>query len=1207
MRLKHLQLQGYKTFATKTEFLFPSGITAVVGPNGSGKSNIADAMRWVLGEQSYTALRGKRTEDMIFSGSQSRSRAGMAEVTLTLDNSDGWLPIDFSEVTVSRRAYRDGQNEYRINNNRVRLRDILELLSQSGLSRRTYTLIGQGVVDSVLSLRAQERRTLFEEAAGITHYRDKREDALRKLDETQHNMARVHDIMSEIEPRLKRLQQQAERTREHKELSAHLERLLRTWYGYRWGQTISGFNQAQRIARRRAEQHEKRVQRLQELANEIDQKRQAQSDLRSQLGDWHRQSSALHAQAEEGQRELAVLAERSRQLATQREEQVSEIATLDARVAAQTERVMQAQAELAAAQLTVTQRENEAQEAQAAFDTRMSEREALLQARRDTQDRSSTLRAEIAEHQSRWETLSERVETLVAQAQSDRDELARLNQALTARLTQIAQVDTQLAQLGSEQEKARQRIDDLENQRRALAEQLEHEQARLRRLREEEADVNARFELLSQLRRDFAVYGQATRALLTVAGSNLALPGIKGVLAQMIHVSNNDGASGLSTAVEAALGAYAGAVVVTDWRTAANALRHLRSSGVPGRVILLALEPATVPPAPFPQAKRSTDAAPLSASIQCDDALRPLVDRLLSQAYLVPDLETAHSKLPNLFPGAFCVTPEGDVLRNSGVIEGGQPGEQTSPLAQEREWSQLNTRRIELGARRETLEADVTRLNTSLKTIQEQLAQSNVALDDVRARRTATSATHDQLTRQTDRLRQEIGWRQSQIESAEADQQALRQRLDELTSQIKARIKAQTGAEGRIQELAAQLETLPTQTLNDDLTAAQMALAAARQTQQGRVNILRELENSLTRLEQERETRRLRLVGLQEDETRVTERVAQLTRDQADLASRLEASKAQIEPTEARLATLENQQRQVEAQERLERTRLREFEGHLTNARLEMQRREDELEQLRSRIEEDLGLVELELGPSISGQTPLPLHPLVSKLPVVQELPEGADDEIKRLRAQLRRLGAINPNAPEDYKEALERYNFLQEQSSDLMEASDSLRKVITEMDGLIEHAFRQTFEAVASEFIKNFKTLFGGGQARLELTDPDDLAQTGVEIVAQPPGKRLQALASLSGGERALTAVALIFSILTISPPPFCFFDEVDAMLDEANVGRFRTMLESLTEHTQIVIITHNRGTISAADTVYGISMGADSVSQVVSLRLEDGKVKEV
>jgi chromosome segregation protein len=461
--------------------------------------------------------------------------------------------------------------------------------------------------------------------------------------------------------------------------------------------------------------------------------------------------------------------------------------------------------------------------------------------------------------------------------------------------------------------------------------------------------------------------------------------------------------------------------------------------------------------------------------------------------------------------------------------------------------------------------------------------------------------------RQMERLEQEIEWRRSQVASAEAEQARLRQQQEELAHEIAGLTQAQTALAAEMLKIAEDLEALPTGTLNDGLTAAQMAVGAARQTRQGQETILRELQASLNRLEQEREARHQRVAELTEQEERVAGRVAQLAQDQAALTARLEALTAQIEPAQARLEALEKELRQIEEAERRERVSLREFESHLAAARLEVQRREDDLARLRGRIEEELGLVELELGPSLSGQTPLPLHPLVSRLPVVAQLPEGLEDEIQRLRAQLRRLGAVNPNAPADYQEALGRCTFLQEQSSDLISAADALRQVIAEMDGLIEHAFRQTFEAVAAEFEKAFTNLFGGGKARLELTDPGDLTHTGVEIVAQPPGKRLQTLASLSGGERSLTAVALIFSILQVSPTPFCILDEVDAMLDEANVGRFRQELEVLAEHTQIVIITHNRGTITAADTLYGVSMGSDSVSQVYSLRMDGDKLKEV
>jgi chromosome segregation protein len=799
------------------------------------------------------------------------------------------------------------------------------------------------------------------------------------------------------------------------------------------------------------------------------------------------------------------------------------------------------------------------------------------------------------------ETLGERTEILITETQANQDELAHLNDQLSTQSSQLNQVEADLTELKADQKHVRHTLDDLELQRRTLADELTREQADLRQLNATEDKVAARFELLSQLRRDFAIYGQAARALLKATDS---APGIKGVLAQLIRVPAARTPE-ISIAVEAALGAYASAVIVSDWRTAIKALHHLQSTGVAGRVVLLALESHKGIPLPSTKVKDSQN-SPLSAQIECDDSLRPLVDRLLGHAYVVPDLETAHSNLPHLPRDAICVTIHGEVMRRDGAIEGGQPAEKTSPIAQEREWAKLNTRRVKLGAQRETLEMMVAQTNATLEDIQVELTLRSVTLDDLQAQWSAANTKRDQLARHIDRLRQEIDWRQSQVENSEADLKTLHHRQDELRTVIDELAQAQAAVTVEIQEISAELKTLTTEAASEALTTAQMALAAARQTHQGQQAILNELENSLNRLEQERQARQDRVAELSDEETAVAERTTRLTQDQVHLAAQLQALEARIEPAEARLAALDKAQQKMEATERLERARRREFEGHLTTARLEVQRCEDRLAQLRSRIEEDLGLVELELGPSMLGQTPLPLHPLVSKLPVVQQLPEGLEDEIKRLRAQQRRLGAINPNAPDDYQEALDRYSFLQEQSSDLIAASDSLRQIIAEMDGLIEHAFRQTFEAVASEFSKTFTTLFDGGQAHLELTDPFDLTQTGVEIAAQPPGKRLQALASLSGGERTLTAVALIFSILKVSPTPFCILDEVDAMLDAANIGRFRAMLESLTEHTQFVLITHNRGTISAADTVYGVSMGADSVSQVYSIRMDGEQIQE-
>jgi chromosome segregation protein len=563
--------------------------------------------------------------------------------------------------------------------------------------------------------------------------------------------------------------------------------------------------------------------------------------------------------------------------------------------------------------------------------------------------------------------------------------------------------------------------------------------------------------------------------------------------------------------------------------------------------------------------------------------------------------------LPHLPPGALCVTPGGQVLRADGAIEGGQAAAQTSPLTQEQEWARLNSRRVELGAEREAQQATVDQGRAALEALQKQLADGSIALDELRARRAVINTELDQALRQAERLEQELEWRRSQVDSAEKNQQELQQRQQKLAEEIDRLEQAQADASAQVQQAEVDLNDLPTRALNQELTSAQATLAAARQTRQGQQSILRELEASLGQLEQERQSRSGRAAMLADEKEGVVQRAALLKQEETDFGERLQALADQIEPAQARLTASEERLTLLDQDERQERTRAREFESHLTSARLEEQRRVDELERLRSRIEEELGLVELELGAGQTGQTPLPLHPLVSRLPTVTQLPEGLEDEIKRLRLQLRRLGSINPDAPQDYQETLERHTFLQEQSADLVTASESLRQVIAEMDGLIEHAFRQTFEAVAAEFVQTFSALFGGGKARLELTDPDDLTHTGVEIVAQPPGKRLQPLDLLSGGERSLTAVALIFSILKVSPTPFCILDEVDAMLDEANVGRFRRVLESLADLTQIVIITHNRGTIEAANTIYGISMGADSVSQAISRRMDGERVPSV
>src|SRR5512143_4061190 len=408
MRLKHLVLQGFKTFASKTEFVFPTGITAIVGPNGSGKSNIADAIRWVLGEQVFSVLRAKKTEDLVFAGGEGRPRAGMAEVYLTLDNSDGFFPIDFNEVVVGRRANRDGENEYLLNGSKVRLRDVSELLAKTGLARRTYTVIGQGMVDQALAINSEERRALFEEAAGISLYRSKREDALRKLDETRRNLERVRDILAEIGPRVRSMERQAQRARDYARLSGELQGTQRIWFGYHWGKGQAALREAKEAVEAQGSILNARRAEMGSYNDRIESVRKQQFDLRTQVGEWHRASSGLHTQAEALQRQLAVLEERARLLQQQIDQTQSDQAALESQLAVQAERVAAAEAELNASAARYETQAAAIAAVQAALTERQTQRASLQQSRTEAQ--TAIQRAELAldDRRNRRTQLAER-------------------------------------------------------------------------------------------------------------------------------------------------------------------------------------------------------------------------------------------------------------------------------------------------------------------------------------------------------------------------------------------------------------------------------------------------------------------------------------------------------------------------------------------------------------------------------------------------------------------------------------------------------------------------------------------------------------------------------------------------------------------------------------------------------------------------------
>ena len=1201
MRLKQLELQGYKSFANRTDFAFNTGVTAVIGPNGSGKSNVADAVRWVLGEQSFNLLRGKKTEDMIFSGSDQRARLGMAEVRLTLDNSDGSLPLDFQEVTIFRRAYRSGENEYLLNGNRVRLKDIAELLSRSGLSRRTYTVIGQGLVDQVLSQRPDKRRALFEEAAGITAQQAKRDEALRRLDETKTNLQRVHDLLEEMTPRLRHLKLAADKANQARQLQADLHALLRTWYGYRWHTLLGEVERAQQAERSAADLQRQFQADLARLESDLQAQRARHADLRQHLGDWHRRASALHRQAEAVQRELAVSEERQRQLSVRQREAASDLAGLQAQEAAAAERLLALQETLTVRQAEAETHRIALRRAEDALATRLAGRQARQRALEQAQAEANRLlsaqqaaRAQLAQIGERQAALQKTEAEHAAAIEASRQGGVTLAQRLGALEAEQAAAQSEIQGLVKAQAGQAALAEQAEGERRQLA-------AALSDLGREGASLQCRFDVLTRLRSEGAGFAAGARAVLAdLSSTRPQLPrGILGAVSSLIRVPSH-----LETALEAALGGQLQDIVVETWDVAETAIAFLkRTDG--GRATFLPLD--TIRPAPPIRVPHAAGVLGVAADlVETEPRLASLVQYLLNRIVVTEDLAAARRVRQGLGSGPqpTLATLEGDLVRPGGSVSGGSSArnrQEGSVLAREREWRDLPAAIEALKARSRQLDAQLRQAEAKRQAALDSQRQLRSVQTQQEQQRAVGREALNQVQRDLDRQRQAERWHADLARQAAEESGTLAARVSALQVTLAQHEAQQSAAQSAISAARQALAALAADDLDQDVAAARASLATAQAQVSTQEALAQQARLAREQAATQAAARRARAAEWQAELERLAGQVRELAAQDAALAAQIKTLQDQIDPAEAELAQVEASQAQQEAVADRARQQVRTAELQLNQARLELERRQDALARLRRDIEHDFGLVQLERSAEMADQPPLPMGALVETLPVVESPPEGLEAEVQRLRQQLTRLGSVNPDAPAEYEETSGRHTFLVEQVADLEKGATGLRQVIAELEKVMEREFRKTFRAIAERFKEYFSMLFGGGSARLSLSDGDSLATTGIEIIARPPGKRPQSLALLSGGERALTAAALIFSVLSVSPPPFCILDEVDAALDEANVGRFRDALGRLARDTQFIVITHNRGTVEAAQTIYGVSMGADNASQVLSLRLED------
>ncbi len=1182
MRLKRLQLQGFKTFAERTEIEFAPGVTAIVGPNGSGKSNLGDAVLWVLGEQKASALRGAKAADVIFSGSEGRRAAGMAEVSLTVDNSDGGLPLEFGEVTVTRRAYRTGEGEYFLNKTPCRLKDIYELFLDTGVGRESYSLVNQGQIDAVLSVNAEDRRGLFEEAAGIKKYRVKKREALRKLEATETNLLRVRDIQSEISGRVEPLRAQAARAETHQRLKDRLKviesgLLIRDLRGVE--SQLRAARQAREEQAAAARELGSRLADAEALAAEIAARHaDAEAALESSRGAHGAATQA--AERADGARALAGqradgLTQAQRLLAAEREE----LTERRARVKGQ---IGDLEAELDAVRGAETRLRRDVQTQQAAVSalseqiaalTRQAERrrtESLTLARRQASREADAARAgaRVAELESALPGAAAETARLAAAAADAEQEHVAARAALEAAQSALSAAEGAVTEALGRRDAARAAAQTASAGAAAAQSAAVALETRLRTLQELEDAQEGYFQGVR------AVFDAKKRGVLT---------GEFTVVADSFQTP-----SGYETALETALAASL-QDIITDTEDAAKAAIAFLHDRRAGRATFLPLNRMRPGRDTLDLGHARGIGGVLGAALDIvsfDPKFRPALEVLLGRVFVCETLDDA-LRASNAAKGwNRIVTRTGEIVLPTGALSGGrQAGRTANILGRKTEIAaglaeMKDKAAARESARRALADADAARESAERGLSDAQAQRQSAAAAKTDSERRAERAGQD-VRRAADAHAQSV----KRGDSAEATLAQAREHAVRTEAALESGGAETAGADetSAAEAEALTLLTLKRDTLGADLTSARIALATESEKTGSLDRALRSARGEEASLAASAERKAGQIAAGAEELAALVAQADARERDVADAhAARAAAQAALGEQTQARQALLSESYAASAQMRRLGEARAAALEAAHTHEVAET-RVAAQRDTLAGRLWDDY-----EITPEDA--LALPADPDVS---------DGTPTEVARLRRELRALGDVNPAAIAEYDEVRARHEFLLTQAADLEEARAKILAAIGEIDQGTRGVFMETFGAVGAAFETIFTRLFGGGKTELVLTTPNDILETGVDILVQPPGKKRQNLALLSGGERALTAAALLFAFLTVKPSPFCVLDEVDAPLDGANVERFADLLREFGEKTQMIVITHNPTTMEAAPVWYGVTMSSPGISRVLGMQV--------
>ena len=1177
MRLKELEIQGFKSFPDKTKITIGEGITGVVGPNGSGKSNISDSIRWVLGETSSKQLRGSgKMEDVIFGGTQSRGAMGFASVALTIDNSDHGLDMDADEVTIGRRYYRSGESEYSINGQNVRLKDVYELLLDTGIGRDGYAIVGQGRIAEIVGAKSAERREIFEEASGIAKYRYRKNEAERRLEAAEGNLERLRDILGELEKRVGPLKRDSEKAQQFLELSERRKSLEVTL----WVDAIRRANDTVRDQQRKFEAAQADYERLSRQLDEFDEKSAALREEAQQLVLQVEQANAdIRAVTEANagsESEIAVLKNESEHSRFRIDEATGEL-----------ERAGQGrqsiETEAAGHKAAIEKLHGEV----AALDARVAELRAELRALEEKAAASGQRRDVIDAAIARLQDTATAAKVRAASAQSAKEAAA---QRLDEAKQQAVELENSAAAAEEEKRRAERRLKDaeeavtrndnikaglklkLESRRRQQAEAADA----LQKADKERSNTSQRIHILEDLERNMDGYQQSVKAVMRAAAGR-RLRGIIGPVAGILTVEK-----GYETAIETALGFALQNIVVEDQGCARAAIGFLKDERA-GRATFLPLD--TVQGSRF--TGRLTGTAEVAADlVKSDPRYQHIIDNLLGRIIVVEDLSEASTVAKNLGYRNRIVTLDGQVINAGGSFTGGSTARSVGVFSRKQELDELRTRLVKLEKKRADAEKELEARKAEVDNLTAQLSGAeaegmNASSERLRAsleldRLTAAVAQHEENTRS---LAAEI----------EAQQAAVTQN-ETACAEAEA---AQGKAEAELNTYNAELAELGEST--GSLTAE-------------RERITNELsENQMQRLANEKD------IGLHEAALEgLQSRTGEAEARARELNAAIEAAKAKIEANALKIAEIErtrgeNKEKIAAAEETIRTANAARMEKEAAVARLGQENRAltDERERMSgemARLAERRTAAENELNDTNTKLweeyqlTAGEAKELCVEFESLTELRRS----VAEVRGKIRGLGNVNVGAIEEYKEVKERYDFLKAQVTDVEKAKSELTRMIAELCSEMEELFTTSFKQINTHFQQIFKELFGGGHARLYLSDESNVLESGIEIEVSPPGKVIKNLSALSGGEQALVAISIYFAILNVNPAPFCFLDEIEAALDDVNVARYAQYLRRMTDHTQFIVITHRRGTMEAADVLYGVTMQEDGVSKILRLDLD-------